>query len=51
MKQLVPEAEFKVAYGSCRRGLERVMLSFMDEEFDVLVCSTIIERWTRTSIP
>lgn len=44
LKQLVPEAEFKVAHGQLsERELERVMLSFMDGEFDVLVCSTIIE--------
>ena len=43
-QKIVPEAQFGMAHGQMRQGeLESVMLAFMDNQFDVLVCSTIIE--------
>ncbi|MBX6341405.1 MAG: transcription-repair coupling factor, partial [Thermomicrobiaceae bacterium] len=44
LQRLVPEARFGVGHGQMdEEELERVMLSFMRHEFDVLVCTTIIE--------
>ena len=44
LKELVPEAQFAVAHGQMdERELEQVVLAFMRQEFDVLVCTTIIE--------
>lgn len=44
LKKLIPEAEFGVAHGQLsERELENRMLAFMDGQYDVLVCSTIIE--------
>lgn len=44
LKQLVPEARITVAHGQMsERELERVMIKFLDREYDVLVCTTIIE--------
>ncbi len=44
LKALVPEAQFAVAHGQMdERELEQVVLAFMRQEFDVLVCTTIIE--------
>ena len=44
LERLVPEATFAVAHGQMRDGgLERVMLSFVAGEIDVLVCTSIIE--------
>ncbi len=44
MRDLVPEARVAVAHGQMDEGtLERVVLDFWDGEFDVLVCTTIIE--------
>jgi len=44
VKQLVPEARVAIGHGQMNeRELENVMLSFMAHEFDVLVCTTIIE--------
>ncbi len=44
LKKLIPEATFGVAHGQLgERELENRMVSFMDGEIDVLVCSTIIE--------
>jgi len=41
---LVPEARISVAHGQMReRDLERVMLDFIHNKIDVLVCTTIIE--------
>ena len=41
---LVPEARIAVAHGQMDEGsLERVVLDFWEGEFDVLVCTTIIE--------
>lgn len=43
-QRIVPEANFAIAHGQMKQGeLERVMLAFMDGEYDVLICSTIIE--------
>ncbi len=44
LEKLVPEATFMIAHGQMpERELERVMLSFANGDFDVLVCTTIIE--------
>jgi transcription-repair coupling factor (superfamily II helicase) len=44
VKQLVPEARIAIGHGQMHeRDLENVMLSFLSHEFDVLVCTTIIE--------
>ncbi|MFQ5743049.1 MAG: transcription-repair coupling factor [Acidobacteriota bacterium] len=45
LRQLVPEARFRVAHGQLpERELERVMLEFVDHQADVLVTTTIIEN-------
>lgn len=44
VKQLVPEARIAIGHGQMsERDLENVMLSFLAHEFDVLLCTTIIE--------
>jgi transcription-repair coupling factor (superfamily II helicase) len=44
VRDLVPEARVVVAHGQMDEGtLERVMLDFWERNFDVLVCTTIIE--------
>ena len=44
LRQLVPEARVAVAHGQMReRELEQVMQQFYHKEYNVLVCSTIIE--------
>lgn len=44
LQALVPEARIGYAHGQMsERELERVIQSFLDKEFDVLVCTTIIE--------
>ncbi|HLR35943.1 MAG TPA: transcription-repair coupling factor [Tissierellales bacterium] len=44
LKKLVPEARIAIGHGQMsERQLENVMLSFLDGEYDVLVCTTIIE--------
>jgi len=44
VEDLLPEATVRVAHGQMReRDLERVMLDFYHQRFNVLVCSTIIE--------
>lgn len=44
LKQLVPEAKIVVGHGQMNeRELERVMIDFLNQEYDVLVCTTIIE--------
>jgi transcription-repair coupling factor (superfamily II helicase) len=44
LERLVPEATFAIGHGQMpERELERVMLSFANGDFDVLVCTTIIE--------
>ncbi|HEX2038752.1 MAG TPA: transcription-repair coupling factor [Acidimicrobiales bacterium] len=44
LKQLVPEARVAVAHGQMDEGtLEKVVIDFWEGEYDVLVCTTIIE--------
>ncbi|HUE75727.1 MAG TPA: transcription-repair coupling factor [Chloroflexota bacterium] len=44
LQNLVPEATFVVGHGQLPEAqLERVMLEFADGQYDVLVCTTIIE--------
>ncbi|MCU1463005.1 MAG: transcription-repair coupling factor [Acidimicrobiales bacterium] len=44
IKDLVPEARVAVAHGQLDEGLlERVVLDFWEGQYDVLVCTTIIE--------
>ncbi len=44
LRGLVPEARVAFAHGQMpERALERTMLDFMDQSYDVLLCSTIIE--------
>ncbi|NLX63726.1 MAG: transcription-repair coupling factor [Clostridiaceae bacterium] len=44
LQALVPEARIGYAHGQMgERELERVIQSFLDKEFNVLVCTTIIE--------
>ncbi|MFQ6079164.1 MAG: TRCF domain-containing protein, partial [Thermodesulfobacteriota bacterium] len=44
LKQLVPEAALAIAHGQMKeRDLERVMLSFMRREYNLLLCTSIIE--------
>jgi len=44
VRELVPEARIAVAHGQMReRELEQVMQQFYHKEYNVLVCSTIIE--------
>ncbi|HEY1016716.1 MAG TPA: transcription-repair coupling factor, partial [Herpetosiphonaceae bacterium] len=44
LQQLVPEARIGVGHGQmAEKELEKVMLQFFESEFDVLVCTTIIE--------
>ena len=44
LRELVPEARFLVGHGQMDEDvLERVMLAFVRQEADVLICTTIIE--------
>lgn len=44
LRELVPEARVAVAHGQLgEEALERVMVGFWEKEFDVLVCTTIVE--------
>jgi transcription-repair coupling factor (superfamily II helicase) len=44
IKETVPEAEIRIAHGQMpERELERIMLDFYHQRFNVLLCSTIIE--------
>jgi transcription-repair coupling factor (superfamily II helicase) len=44
LKELVPEARIAIGHGQMQeRDLENVMLDFSNHEFDILVCTTIIE--------
>ena len=44
LRELVPEARIAIAHGQMDEGsLEKVVLDFVDGEYDVLVCTTIIE--------
>lgn len=44
LKELVPEARIRIAHGQMgERELEEVILGFWERDFDILVCTTIIE--------
>jgi transcription-repair coupling factor (superfamily II helicase) len=44
LRELVPEARVAVAHGKMsEEQLEKVMVGFWEKEFDVLVCTTIVE--------
>ncbi|MBX9688506.1 MAG: transcription-repair coupling factor [Candidatus Obscuribacterales bacterium] len=44
LKELVPEARVHIGHGQMQeRELENVMLEFANHEYDILVCTTIIE--------
>ena len=44
LQQLIPEAKIGYAHGQMsERQLEKIITSFINKEFDVLVCTTIIE--------
>ena len=44
LKELVPEARIRIAHGQMSEGeLEDVILAFWNRDFDVLVCTTIVE--------
>jgi transcription-repair coupling factor (superfamily II helicase) len=44
LRELVPEARVAVAHGQMAEdALERVMVGFWEKEYDVLVCTTIVE--------
>lgn len=44
LKELVPEARITIGHGQMQeRELENVMLEFANHEYDILVCTTIIE--------
>jgi transcription-repair coupling factor (superfamily II helicase) len=44
IQELVPEARIRVAHGQMSEGaLEDVILAFWNRDFDVLVCTTIVE--------
>jgi transcription-repair coupling factor (superfamily II helicase) len=44
VRELVPEARVAIAHGQMDEGqLERVVLDFAEHEYDVLVCTTIVE--------
>ncbi|AVX19284.1 transcription-repair coupling factor [Carboxydocella sporoproducens DSM 16521] len=44
LTQLVPEARIAIGHGQMREDeLEKVMLDFFNQEYDVLLCTTIIE--------
>ncbi|MFN8034386.1 MAG: transcription-repair coupling factor [Acidimicrobiia bacterium] len=44
VRDLVPEARVGIAHGQMDEGaLERIVLDFVDHEYDVLVCTTIVE--------
>jgi len=44
IKRLVPQARCAVGHGQMpERQLEKVILDFMDHQYDILVCTTIIE--------
>lgn len=45
VQQLVPEARIGIAHGQLKEeALEQVMLDFVEGQYDVLVCSSIVEN-------
>ena len=44
LRAIVPEAKIRVGHGQMKaHELERVMLGFMEHEFDILLCTAIVE--------
>lgn len=44
IKELVPEASIRYAHGRMTKTeLENIMIDFTNHEFDILLCTTIIE--------
>src|SRR6185369_12558149 len=44
LREIVPEARIAIAHGQMDEGsLEKIVLDFWEGEYDVLVCTTIIE--------
>ncbi len=44
LEKLIPDAKIKIAHGQmAKQELENVMEEFLNKEFDVLLCTTIIE--------
>lgn len=44
INNIVPDAKVAIAHGQMKeRELEKVMLDFMDQKYDILLCTTIIE--------
>ena len=44
LQKLVPEAKIKIAHGQMTKNqIEDTMMSFINNEFDILLCTTIIE--------
>ncbi len=44
LRSIVPEARIRVGHGQMKtHALERVMLGFMEHEFDILLCTAIVE--------
>ena len=44
IRNLVPEARVEYAHGQMSKNdLDRIMESFVNFEFDILICTTIIE--------
>jgi transcription-repair coupling factor (superfamily II helicase) len=45
LHELVPEARIRIAHGQMSEdALEKVIVSFWEKEFDMLVCTTIVEN-------
>ena len=44
MKRLIPDAKIVIAHGKMTKNeLENIMLKFINKEYDILLCTTIIE--------
>jgi transcription-repair coupling factor (superfamily II helicase) len=44
IKRIVPEIRLEVAHGQMKEGeLEKIMMRFLKHEFDMLLCTTIVE--------
>ncbi|MEY3710787.1 MAG: hypothetical protein RLZZ99_608 [Actinomycetota bacterium] len=45
LRRLIPEARIAIAHGQMNEGaLEQVVLGFWNRDFDILVCTTIVEN-------
>ena len=52
LQELVPDARIGIAHGQMpERELEKVMLDFHKQRFNVLLCSTIIESGSTSPTP